>query len=207
MSSPTRPTGTSNAASNRDSSPFSAAPPGAAAAAGSSSLPSNPGSSSSPDSDVASRSYSGRRFGSIIRLRPECVAAYKECHANCWPEVQKQITECQIHDCAPHSPLGTCSLLLFKLHAPLLTRDSEPRFIGGIACGRRHLPRPRDGLALFEFQVHGRRFRARHGPHAREPQSARMVVHDRQLSRGESWAACSISQLSKTKSGGFSCEG
>ncbi|GAA5976781.1 hypothetical protein JCM10908_005629 [Rhodotorula pacifica] len=39
-----------------------------------------------------------RRFGSIIRLRPDCIAAYKACHASCWPEVQRQITQCKIHD-------------------------------------------------------------------------------------------------------------
>ena len=28
-----------------------------------------------------------RRFGQIIRLKPECIAAYERLHAAAWPEV------------------------------------------------------------------------------------------------------------------------
>ncbi|KAG0664970.1 hypothetical protein C6P46_000596 [Rhodotorula mucilaginosa] len=95
MASPSEPTSTSNAASNAASSSSAASP----AAAGSSSSSSSPPATKTTTHPSVSSSYSGgRRFGSIIRLRPECVAAYKECHANCWPEVQKQITDCHIHD-------------------------------------------------------------------------------------------------------------
>ncbi|TKA50431.1 hypothetical protein B0A53_06313 [Rhodotorula sp. CCFEE 5036] len=96
MASPSEPTSTSNAASNAASSSSAASP----AAAGSSSSSSSPPATKTTTHPSVFSSYPGgrRRFGSIIRLRPECVAAYKECHANCWPEVQKQITDCHIHD-------------------------------------------------------------------------------------------------------------
>jgi hypothetical protein len=41
----------------------------------------------------------GRRFAQIIKLKPECVDQYKECHAAVWPEVQRQIKACNIQDC------------------------------------------------------------------------------------------------------------
>lgn len=50
----------------------------------------------------------GRRFGSIIRLRPECVEEYKRYHADAWPAVAQQIRECNIRECpslAPPPPL------------------------------------------------------------------------------------------------------
>lgn len=40
-----------------------------------------------------------RRIAQIIHLKPSAVAAYKECHANVWPEVLQQIRECNIRDC------------------------------------------------------------------------------------------------------------
>ncbi|EPS25439.1 hypothetical protein PDE_00372 [Penicillium oxalicum 114-2] len=39
-----------------------------------------------------------RRIGQIVHLKPEAVAAYKECHAKVWPEVLKQIEDCNIRD-------------------------------------------------------------------------------------------------------------
>ncbi|KAL5049677.1 hypothetical protein BDW71DRAFT_152484 [Aspergillus fruticulosus] len=41
-----------------------------------------------------------RRIAQIVHLKPSAVAAYKECHANVWPEVLQQIKECNIRDCA-----------------------------------------------------------------------------------------------------------
>lgn len=41
----------------------------------------------------------GRRFGQVVKLKPECVDAYKACHAKIWPEVAKQIKDCNIEDC------------------------------------------------------------------------------------------------------------
>ncbi|POR32546.1 L-rhamnose mutarotase [Tolypocladium paradoxum] len=40
----------------------------------------------------------GRRFGQVVKLRPECVDAYKACHARIWPEVAKQIKDCNMED-------------------------------------------------------------------------------------------------------------
>jgi L-rhamnose mutarotase len=39
------------------------------------------------------------RIGQIIRLKPSQVVAYKELHANVWPEVLQQIHECNIRNC------------------------------------------------------------------------------------------------------------
>ncbi len=39
-----------------------------------------------------------RRFGQIIRVRPEKLARYKELHANCWPSVLRKIHECNIRN-------------------------------------------------------------------------------------------------------------
>jgi L-rhamnose mutarotase len=43
--------------------------------------------------------YPGRRLAQIVRLKPEYVAEYKECHSKVWPEVLKQIKDCNIEDC------------------------------------------------------------------------------------------------------------
>jgi hypothetical protein len=43
--------------------------------------------------------YQGRRFAQIVKLKPEHVDEYKKCHAKVWPEVLKQIKECNIEDC------------------------------------------------------------------------------------------------------------
>ncbi|KAI9904128.1 hypothetical protein N3K66_000657 [Trichothecium roseum] len=40
----------------------------------------------------------GRRFAQIVKLKPEHVEAYKKCHASVWPEVLKQIKDCNIQD-------------------------------------------------------------------------------------------------------------
>lgn len=48
--------------------------------------------------------YPGRRFAQIVKLKPECIAKYKECHAAVWPEVAKQIKECNIQDCMSSHP-------------------------------------------------------------------------------------------------------
>lgn len=41
----------------------------------------------------------GKRIQQIVKLRPEYLAEYKKCHAAVWPEVLKQIKECNIVDC------------------------------------------------------------------------------------------------------------
>lgn len=40
-----------------------------------------------------------RRIAQIVHLKPSAVEAYKECHANVWPEVLQQIKDCNIIDC------------------------------------------------------------------------------------------------------------
>ena len=37
----------------------------------------------------------GRRFAQIVKLKPEFEQQYKQCHANVWPEVLKQIRDGQ----------------------------------------------------------------------------------------------------------------
>lgn len=46
---------------------------------------------------MASRS-GPKRIGQIVRLRRESLQAYKDCHAAVWPEVLKQIKDCNIVD-------------------------------------------------------------------------------------------------------------
>lgn len=45
-----------------------------------------------------------RRIAQIVHLKPSAVAAYKECHANVWPEVLQQIKDCNITDCMTEEP-------------------------------------------------------------------------------------------------------
>ncbi len=37
-----------------------------------------------------------KRFGNLIKVKPEKLDEYKELHANAWPGVLKMITECNI---------------------------------------------------------------------------------------------------------------
>ncbi|KAJ4330975.1 hypothetical protein N0V87_009560, partial [Didymella glomerata] len=39
-----------------------------------------------------------RRIGQWLYLRPECIDAYKKCHAAVWPEVLEQIKDSNIAD-------------------------------------------------------------------------------------------------------------
>ncbi|OBT49610.1 hypothetical protein VE04_10089, partial [Pseudogymnoascus sp. 24MN13] len=50
---------------------------------------------------------SGRKIAQIVKLRPEFVEQYKDCHANVWPEVLKQIRECGIRDYSIFRDPGT----------------------------------------------------------------------------------------------------
>lgn len=38
------------------------------------------------------------RYGSVIRLKPEKLAEYKQLHANVWPDVLKMIHACNIRN-------------------------------------------------------------------------------------------------------------
>ncbi|KAF7918476.1 uncharacterized protein EAE98_009719 [Botrytis deweyae] len=44
----------------------------------------------------------GKRIAQIVKIKPECVELYKECHARVWPEVLKQIKECYMEDYSIH---------------------------------------------------------------------------------------------------------
>lgn len=46
-----------------------------------------------------------RRIGQWLYLRPECIDAYKKCHAAVWPEVLEQIKDSNIKDCTSSFPL------------------------------------------------------------------------------------------------------
>lgn len=39
-----------------------------------------------------------KRYGTMIRLRPECIGTYKACHAAVWPEVLEMIAACNIRN-------------------------------------------------------------------------------------------------------------
>ncbi|MBP1629411.1 MAG: L-rhamnose 1-epimerase [Bacteroidetes bacterium] len=39
-----------------------------------------------------------RRFGQVIRVKPECLEYYKKLHANPWQEVLDKIWECNIRN-------------------------------------------------------------------------------------------------------------
>jgi L-rhamnose mutarotase len=39
-----------------------------------------------------------KRIGQIIRLKRDCLQAYKDCHASAWPAVLQQIKDCNISD-------------------------------------------------------------------------------------------------------------
>ncbi|KAH6651766.1 hypothetical protein BKA67DRAFT_337385 [Truncatella angustata] len=48
--------------------------------------------------DATRQRNPGRRIAQIVKLKPEYLAEYKKCHAAVWPEVLKQIKECNIVD-------------------------------------------------------------------------------------------------------------
>lgn len=39
-----------------------------------------------------------RRYGQVIKIKPENLQKYKEYHAAVWPEVSRKITECNIRN-------------------------------------------------------------------------------------------------------------
>ncbi|KAI0130073.1 hypothetical protein BJ170DRAFT_681544 [Xylariales sp. AK1849] len=49
----------------------------------------------------------GKRIAQIVKLKPESVAKYKECHAAVWPEVLQQIKVCNIIDYSIFHDAGT----------------------------------------------------------------------------------------------------
>jgi len=57
----------------------------------------------------------GRRIAQIVKLKPEFVEKYKECHARVWPEVLKQIKDSNIEDYSIfHDPATSILFASFK---------------------------------------------------------------------------------------------
>ena len=52
-----------------------------------------------------------KRLGQIIRLKPDSLKEYKECHAAVWPAVLEQIKDCNISDYTIY--LDEPSMILF----------------------------------------------------------------------------------------------
>jgi L-rhamnose mutarotase len=68
----------------------------------SASNPASPTTAEIPSTTASKPTYrlknQGKRFAQIVKLKPECVQKYKEAHAKVWPEVLKQIKDCNIED-------------------------------------------------------------------------------------------------------------
>ncbi|KAK1641426.1 hypothetical protein BDP81DRAFT_310793 [Colletotrichum phormii] len=60
--------------------------------------PSSPTEVEAPAPVSSRQKNPGRRIAQIVKLKPEFIDKYKEVHANVWPEVLKQIKECNIVD-------------------------------------------------------------------------------------------------------------
>lgn len=69
------------------------------------SKPTAPLSSSPPNAEPLSPTTAvkqrnpGKRFAQIVKLKPEFIDKYKDVHAAVWPEVLKEIKNCNIVDC------------------------------------------------------------------------------------------------------------
>ncbi|WYZ45623.1 hypothetical protein EsH8_VIII_000939 [Colletotrichum jinshuiense] len=59
---------------------------------------SSPAEVEEPAPAVAKQKNPGRRIAQIVKLKPEYLDKYKEVHAKVWPDVLKQIKECNIVD-------------------------------------------------------------------------------------------------------------
>lgn len=81
---------------------------------------SNPASPTTPQITSASSPtyklrYQGRRIAQIVKLKPEYVDKYKECHSKVWPEVLKQIKSSNIDDYSIfHDPTTNILFASFK---------------------------------------------------------------------------------------------
>ena len=65
-----------------------------------------------------------KRYGMMIKLRPESVDAYKRYHAAVWPEVLQKITECNIRNYSIYFKDGLL-FSYFEYHGSDFQRDSE----------------------------------------------------------------------------------
>lgn len=109
---------------------------------------------------MAATNQGPRRIGQWLYLRPECIDAYKKCHAAVWPEVLEQIKDSHIEDCASvqSTRAQTRNTNAHRLHLPQL--DAPPD-------------------AVRQLQVHRQCVRRGYEAHGREPKGAGVVAHDR----------------------------
>ncbi|KAK1978720.1 hypothetical protein LZ30DRAFT_783953 [Colletotrichum cereale] len=76
---------------------------------------SSPTEVEAPAPVTARQKNPGRRIAQIVKLKPEFVDKYKEVHANVWPEVLKQIKQCNIVDYSIwHEPDSRILFATFK---------------------------------------------------------------------------------------------
>ncbi|KAH0421962.1 hypothetical protein CcaCcLH18_13124 [Colletotrichum camelliae] len=76
---------------------------------------SSPEAEATPSPVSARQKNPGRRFAQIVKLKPEFIDKYKEVHAAVWPEVLKQIKECNIVDYSIfHDPESRILFASFK---------------------------------------------------------------------------------------------
>jgi len=92
---------------------------------------SNPASPTTPQIPSTSSptyrlKHQGRRVAQIVKLKPEYVDKYKECHAKVWPEVLKQIKNSNIEDYSIfHDPETNILFASFKYVGYNWTGDME----------------------------------------------------------------------------------
>lgn len=98
---------------------------------------SSPEAEATPSPVSTRQKNPGRRFAQIVKLKPEFIDKYKEVHAAVWPEVLKQIKECNIVDC-PFPPLPPLS----AASKPGLTHPTDSIF---------HDPESRILFASFKY--------------------------------------------------------
>jgi hypothetical protein len=82
-----------------------------------------------PRQESIRQPFVGRRFAQIVKLKPEFVGKYKEVHAAVWPEVLKQIRECNIRDCESLFFFFPCHIRLFFL-VSVLCSSCYVRWVG-----------------------------------------------------------------------------
>lgn len=108
-----------------------------------------------------------RRIAQIVHLKPSAVAAYKDCHANVWPEILQQIHDCNIRDCKNyhhfHRPVDIFSTSFFSRAALMFVRLNFLR--------QRQDP-------LCHIQIHWQRLGRWYAQDESQSQSAGMVDHD-----------------------------
>jgi len=99
---------------------------------------SNPTSPTSPTTPAASKptyrlKNQGRRVAQIVKLKPEFVEKYKECHAKVWPEVLKQIKDSNIEDYSIfHDPETHILFASFKYVGYNWAGDSKEPFSSNV---------------------------------------------------------------------------